>query len=804
MRKIIITFLLLIIFPVGVNGLSDSYGDLDLIYGIDSVVVDDDYLTIDGWAYIDRETSLGGMNYLVSVVAVEKNGTNIGNYKSKNIVRSTSVEYEGDNMLFPLVCPRDSSGCKESYYHSSYEGRPKATCVSGKACIYYNPIFHVEFDMDDLKKEFAGKEITFFIEIAKKNVTISGETNSDDSTYCKYNLSVDQYTSGCRKKIKTEEPDLIRYLTFEEGVLKNKSGIIDGLSIVVNNKIYLNATSNTLVQKSDGKKLGDYKYFLNDAVYDIVGGKSLTFTNLGGLNVTKHKFRLYNVKAIYNSSSGRYIPGGTGNFYLWSAWGVLQGDVVVKFPEPAHKPSPQICNYELPKGECNVNYDVDDCKKLISYSISLAAEKNKINGEKNSGGRCGQTPYLIVQRVFSFDETVQLKMNDSSINGNMFDKKYKPSLGFNYIFQFDRVLKWKPYDTTESYGGYFYQIKYFHDSGTGCTDDLAYVSYDFLVRNNLYSYVDDRDQKIISKGIADMINDNYKFDLNYYYPDSNNKNVGVSANYINGGDANNIVNNNYDLIYDSNDTSDTYIVTQTFDMNYAHIRKKDGQKTYHSSLVSDSDGPYLDGGKKYFVPSNARKGDQLSFKTEVDDFSVLFSDKKLISQCKLEVENGPFENLKYRVINLNDPFPNYKPGQLDVDGKKRATNWETVWKKDTKFNGESATPNYGYLNDRILESDVEKYTIDLSPEHIEYIRKYNDCTVDSCNNRYSVTVDDEHFYITNNITVYGNSRFVRDNTEGFYDSGEPQKYLDFKIFKRENIKKSYLGKFDKTQEKVLD
>ena len=87
----------------------------------------------------------------------------------------------------------------------------------------------------------------------------------------------------------------------------------------------------------------------------------------------------------------------------------------------------------------------------------------------------------------------------------------------------------------------------------------------------------------------------------------------------------------------------------------------------------------------------------MRFKTSIKDSSLLLDDITLTHDCSVDIEGGKLENLRYRVIALDNPFPNHDSGRYPkLNGY--ASNWYGLWSDTYKFN-------------TVTEEDVKSFNI---------------------------------------------------------------------------------------------
>lgn len=746
MKKIILIFIVFMFFPLTAKTI-DTDDDSNLIYDVESVKITKDTITFKGWSFVDKTHSIGGQNYKVTIYAVDSN--EINSYDSKGIKVENKVA-RGGNRLYPSTCfkkngkydgvrdPNGAGTCEQVHYGyvsgtgTIDDGRGYATCTSDQtSCMNYNPEFEIKFDIDDLQDEFGYEQFTFVIQIDYTEYT--GDLTA--SSACKYENG--SY-NGC---VLNEDAKitLSRLLLFDESVVQKNSSLINNVSTKFDVNFKINTGVGRL-RKPDGMNPGYVEfaatagtYFVQNGEYTIVS--SLMRKDRGGAGTgIEENLRLYELKtASYVSNTEGYIaPGVEKTAWAWSTWGTIDGSVIFQFYDTPDRPSPG-CGRPIGKDECMESSFNISCDEIFMYTVSNdELRESGINLNKDG---CGGDAFYRIEKVFNFVENNTL----SKLKG--FTAPVGVGRGFEIMYRFTRNITF----SDNEIGTYYYYVSYnyWDDDLERCTneDGSGYITKseletDFGItvnENFLKSYFSDEVSKIWNN-----TNSNYKQDhgLNCRYPSSNTfarKNpINTACEYYTLPDVTYFVRDSH---------SSTYTVSYDFILKSPYINKFNGKIQYDSPSVNSN---YIRGGSNYYIPFDALEyagktypddfDNPFYFVTRIENNSIFSGDKSLTSMCYV---NLFAENYKYRVINLNDPFPNNEPEE-----NGRASNWYNLW-----------SSNKDILINRYNEKGV-LYNVNLTQDNIKSIRDYNDRLY---NNE---DFNEKYLYINANIDNNGDSSFI--------------------------------------------
>lgn len=692
MKKIILLTILFLIFPVFVNAEESD----DLIYDVESVTIDDDKITFNGWAYVSDIHTIGGKNYDISIYAVEED--NRDNYLSNTVrtVKSSTASYTGENRLYPSTCFKtdgENGRCIEVYYgyYTNIKNKTggKGTIGNNKSyascrgdttsCIHYNPNFSISFRLSDLIKTFGENEFTFVIHINYKKYD---KINAGGSTGCRY---TENGYEGCYIKSKDRTGGIYRYLAFDKSVVNEYDTLtkmINKVTINLDSRLKINTYYGRL-RDSDGSyhKEATTSTYFNPVPYSVKSSVTGVPVSDAGTGLSS-KLTLYELNTAYfdNHSEGdvHVSPGTNKTAYAWSTWGIITGEVVMSLMSEPPKPPSYSCSRPSVNNTCkNSDYTISDCEKEIVYMNDTDDVNLNLDGCSETGEH---KSYYKIIRGYVFNETNTLKMNTN------FDNTYFPGLGVPFSFDFSRYINWS---TNETYKKYYY-VKYsYKNSINSCVVEDGYVTRNYLISKGIDLSNEDA---LLDATANNLVSQEHK--VVYKYPNSNDvtKSVYSSSKYIE------------DIGYKT--VKNGVALKYNYSINNAYIKRDNSEKCYNKSECNNPN--YLNGEKKYYIPFNIKDfSTPLNFITEIRNSSMLLDNISLISNCNMNIDLGPLEKARYRVIDLSDPFPNNEPSAT------HATNWLSLW------NSSSNT----FLFDRRYANNVESYKLDLN---ISKIREYND------------------------------------------------------------------------------
>lgn len=744
MRKKIVLFMLLLIFPMMVNAETySSYNarsdrDNQLIYNIDKVVIDGGNITFSGWAYVNRKHTIGGKNYNISVVALKK--SDLGNYNqvgsSVTSVEATENSYSGENDLFPSTCYTYSKNnveyCGEVFY--GYEGSdynpdgedkvengsiisgvPYASCTTDQktACIHYDPYFEITLSIDGengIKSKLGTKDIVFVIKINYGNID---NINMGEGSGCRFIFDTG-YSSGCNK---TKSNVISRVLAFDESVMK-KSGAELGVNVRAEfGAVFNNKTDYGRLMDDEFKAIcGDIVdacYFELNTNFYISGStprrSSNKATGINAANITYYNLKVdessYRSDPIYNDDGNfirynrYYMPSNSKNsgtgYWAPSTWGIVDGIVTFSFEDIEKPPELSSCEF-ISSGSCEVTGNTS-CSKLVYSDVP-----GDFTTRLNSSG-CTERAFISIHKVYEYSEQVDF----SNISNIFTTTKNWPGLKMDNPFTFDFIRRYISSSPSAAYPNYYIYVKRYYDSNpdpavTDCKLEDGYTNLSYLNGKGI-----NIDLTTVDIDPTSVYNTS-PITLEYDYPNSNEDGKSYTDGIITSKPSGSSGVSGYKINYS---------------IKNAYININNGNVDYKDSGGVNE----LSKGNYYFIPLYIKEPTTLSFKTTLENVSLLDENGKINSVCTLPVVLGKLENYRYRVIDLDDPFPN--------DRGRVADNWHMYQ--------DEYSSNTGFLKNR---KSLE-YLARLNPINIDNIRTYNK----------------RHLYIDSVLNKNGTSIYLNEN-----------------------------------------
>lgn len=783
-------------------------------------------ITFTGWARKvannKGDHNIGGTNLKIFIAAVRKDEVddyliNTIKNKIKNNPSETSfsdnrnryyvvanTSYSNGNLLFGSLCYKECGNkCCEipRYNSSSYEkpslepkysscgyneGRPITNVATGVTCESYNTGFSISFKIKELKKKLIGSndsvEVDFIIIIAHRPMKYSTIQNKYiyDGSWNTYARSLAVYNgvcSGC------------------------ENSRVFNIDLTTSNKFRTEGTG-LLVSNASGVAINPGgSYFEDKKVFTIEEKKALTAPdgNRGIKGTGGNKLYIYKIKTNRNSTTnGIYSPGNAGSYYAWASWGVIDGTTTVTLYKDGEEPVK--CSQTNLSVNCNTSSSTPKvCDDYVSKTIPTKDPALKLNAT------CGKDAEIYVYKKYKVTETINVTPEYVDINGvpypiatnNEIKIKSGRYFGFKLLVNSELTREWYTADT-------YYGVKFIYNDGENeCKESIMYFTYTSLFRSGFLS--NDTKTKIINADSGWTFNET---DFSNFDDTDLNRNNFFDSNKLKEPTKNGIpmdasIEESEKIIKKASTTEiyDPYKPNAQIHRFYIEIQKPCLSGSGKVRYISKDETCYLDetdlssphSGNVYFVPIGFKK-------TATNPSLVLnlggnksYYGKFTYNLCDLVGDDDTKLNKRYRVIDLKEPFPNRKPGEL-VSGKTYASNWHEIWQDPSKFNegnGEGIKYLYNrYINSIDNKMNAEKYEVNLSSDNIKYIRKFNLELKNIYNTEIYFGVDVEGAKI-NNVTYSGTpgavSEFINDNLNNSLASSPGN------IFKRKWTKFTVVG-----------
>lgn len=632
--------------------------------------------------------------------------TSAGLKQDYNYIVKESEKYENGNILFSSLCYKtygcsiagSGMGCcekpasytKDIFKHNGGEIK-KSTCInvdsnSTVTCESYNTGFFVEFSLEDLEMGFEGVEnlnVEFLIFISHRPVIEVG-FNTINGYILKYKESLTNsvyYKKMAVAEQNCENCDILKVL-YNLGVKLSDKFIISEPNYLVTS--FVNEKRDT----TPGHHFNKYRNtHQGEKTYKILSSKKEQTPEFNNDVGSDGKLNMYQLEVCANKDNITYLPSGDGltknagcevthDYWAWSTWGKVYGSTVLSIKK----------NNSIPDVSCQPLSVEDSCDDSYNEKKSCNAliEGNKLDGYVSLGGDSYQTK-LIVKFLYEKSEEIDI-----------IPSWPKKAIKKGTVLEFGLNVK-KTYSfKTEKDGendkiGYYYELIINTPKG----DFRNYITK--LELKNLI------DLKVLSgikmEDIIEKENE-LKDEIKM------NENAPIIS-YSNFFDS-----NNYD-----NYVSD---VEKMLDISYGVENSvKDTSISFKKSCIKKTDATvsYVDGDCSeeyitapnigYFIPFNIEN--QINNKLPMIQFKF---DEDIINNVKYEFCELKFDDMsyKYRVIDLNDPFPN-------VQDNDYPSNWKEFL--------ENSSYKEKVLYYRYKDTNKEYYKAYLSTDNINLIRDNN-------------------------------------------------------------------------------
>lgn len=780
MKKIIVFLFFFVLSISNVNAAQwyRDYNDAkdpntDLIYNVEEFWVSDDSINIKGWFFLDMINTIalseGSQNFDLYIIALRK--SDVASYKNNRASVShyrKHVEiFSGENDLYSTLCYHIGVGyCNEvffGYKGAGYvpsgndvvtnagiqSGVPYASCKPTAtnpypSCTHYNPYFEVKLLYSEIESKISlDDEITFIIEAEYDilNVGTNGGCHYDSSKNDDYFINCKGNGKGNRDHIISRILTITDDYTSRNGILKDESSLGVVKNIHSDYQLY-NVIETGLIRRIVSGAFEIYEP--NERNYFSYGVNGVfNIENVKKMEVPQKKLQGYHTREInyygvkFNSDGScdvddwcyhSYDASGIEG-YASSTWGGIEGYISIKLetvPEPPDLPN---CLVDL-NGACEYNGSIS-CFDLISKSFSNDFLNQRLNSSCPSAG----SATLTVKKVYDIVESFKFNYNE-----DLFDisKKYWPGIKLDkeFKYSFERNIS---YSNSLIYPDYYLYVSFYKNFSTipgvlDCREVSGYVDNDFLT----------------TRGVNINFN---TLNLESEVKNKSEKEPKLSYNYLNSNDAENKYIKSSNIILTSVLNDDSYSVDGykvDYNIKKAFINKNSGIVRYKNSGNSMTE---IDSGSYYFIPFNVKNGgddfyvksnsdEKLYFYTNLLDVG-LYADVDINSVCYVNLEPGNLENMRYRVIDLQDPFPN-------VRGNNYPKNWIELLTRNNN--------NLKFLYNRYIANNKEYYKANLTTNNISLVRENND---NNLNGKYLEVGSSDDKTLLNNSNIFSSGNVYK-------------------------------------------
>lgn len=709
MKKILF-LLVFILFPL------DVFAVGELVFDVEALKINNNDMYIGGWAIVAEKNFSAGseinlannINGIIEVVAIGENGVEtVGDRTNFNAHSKTFKNNTNNDLLYPSRCNRrnleygNNNTCGETIYNGNDAlGRGPLTCngtgSNGSSCLSRNTNFAFKFDLSSLKTKYGNQTINFIIRIKYYEVKLNYGTKY--FTMSKKNNNLNTVTSN----IVISESS-IDSVGNDVSVLPDTKDILietDDYSVVVEavgTKFVFN-TDWGRVLNSSANYLYDSTTYWNFGSYSVLGTnyiqKTEVYDRLNKIYKGCHygtqycnSSYTYNIKH-YNLAYGGISNGDTfvGDRYTdgWAnpAWGSITGGLKLKIND-VFVPQTKNCLDNVVVNKNNIEIcESPNMSASCEHTVSKIKEDVALNYENLTPSICknrGYSSKLIYTKDFKFYQKITIdvfdKMEDfDSVSDINIFRGGSFSIGATY----GNITNYNSINGTDKY-----YVEY-------------YIEIDEVCKPR-YLSISPNEARVYNLTISD---DDIK---NNYY--NNNVTTTLTEWYDSNDETRGKTNTSGNSVFV--DPSDGV----NFKLRNAYINLYTAKVRYSSCSNGESCRALSD---VYFVPLNYynnRFPVDITFNNinRLNIMNGLFDEYEY--KCSIRIKDGNLENMKYRVIDLVDPFPN-------VRGNNYPKNWIELLTRNNN--------NLKFLYNRYIANNKEYYKANLTTNNISLVRENND------------------------------------------------------------------------------